>query len=62
MANPSKLESRMRRSALPTVMPKPGSNGRNSKRPENSEESNITTLSGFWKSRIAMFDEGFWIT
>jgi hypothetical protein len=43
----SSVESRMRRSALPTVIPKPGSNGRNSNFPNLESASNINTLSGF---------------
>ena len=47
IAKPSNEESRMRRSALPTVIPKPGSNGRNSNFPNLESASNINTLSGF---------------
>ena len=47
IAKPSSEESRMRRNALPTVVPKPGSKGRNSNLPYLGVLSNITTLSGF---------------
>ena len=44
----------MRRRALPTVVPKPGSKGRNSNFPFLASFSSITTLSGFWNANIAM--------
>ena len=47
IAYPSRDERRIRRKALPTVIPKPGSNGRNSNLPYLSSASNINTLSGF---------------
>ena len=47
IANPSSEERRIRRKALPTVIPKPGSSGRNSNLPNLESASNINTLSGF---------------
>ena len=47
MAKPSSEERRMRRKALPMVVPKPPSKGRNSNLPYLSSASNIITLSGF---------------
>ena len=47
IAKPSNEERRIRRNALPTVIPKPGSNGRNSNLPNLESASNINTLSGF---------------
>ena len=47
IAKPSSDESKMRRSALPMVIPKPGSNGRNSNFPLESFASSIITCSGF---------------
>ena len=44
----------MRRKALPTVMPKPGSSGRNSNFPNDEEDSSIITFSGFWNANIAI--------
>ena len=54
MAKPSREERRMRRRALPTVVPKPVSKGRNSNFPYLESFSSITTLSGFWNANIAM--------
>ena len=47
IAKPSNEERRIRRKALPTVIPKPGSSGRNSNLPNLESASNINTLSGF---------------
>ena len=47
IAKPSKDESKIRRKALPIVIPKPGSNGRNSNVPSKSVAFCMITLSGF---------------
>ena len=47
IAKPSNEERRIRRKALPTVIPKPGSSGLNSNLPNLESASNINTLSGF---------------
>ena len=47
IAKPSKDDNSTRLNAFPTVNPYPGSRGRNSNLPSNSDESIIITLSGF---------------
>ena len=54
IAYPSREESKIRRNALPMVMPYPGSSGRNSNFPENAFSWIMITLSGFWNANIAM--------
>ena len=47
IANPSSEESKILLKELPTVIPYPGSSGRNSNSPLNSSELIMITLSGF---------------
>ena len=54
IAKPSIEFNKILLSALPTVIPYPGSSGLNSNCPRKSEDSNIITFSGFWKSKIAI--------
>ena len=41
-------------SGVKTVMPNPGSNGRNSNFPNEEVDSSIITFSGFWNANIAI--------
>ena len=56
IAYPSNEESRIRRKALPMVIPNPGSSGRNSNFPNDEVDSSMITFSGFWNANIAIMN------